>query len=160
MRDFVNLICLLYHEARNVRHPLKEGKLAKEEKYLKLTNLPNGRDKAWIKMAEFRGKVSNCKDIDKVVNAFQKEYGMGLDELLSPYKEPCWKNTDYGGNRWAPICSKIMELVEVIKTGDSLKAVQMIKEILRMEHNTGVVCEKLYNLTKAELLWLSGDPVI
>jgi len=159
MGDLVDLICLLYHEARNVRHPIKKGKLDKEAKYLRLLNLSNDRDEAWIQMAKLRGKAASYKTADEVVNVFQKEYGISLDEILILYGEPCWRNTNYGGNRWAPICSKIIELVGVIKSGDSINAKQLIKQILRMEHNNGLVCEKLYELKKAEVLWTSGKHV-
>ena len=159
MRTLVDLICLVYHEARNVRHPIKDGKLAKEAKYLILRNLPKNRDEAWMQMSKLREKAVDFKTAEEVVNIFQKEYEISLEEILTLYKEPCWKNTPYGGNRWAPICFRVLELVEVIKTGDSINAKQLIKQILRMEHNTGLVCEKLYELKKAEVLWTSGKHV-
>ena len=158
MDELVDLICLLYHEARNVRHPIRDGKLAKEAKYSRLLNLSNNRDEAWIQMAKLRRKAASYKTVDEFVNIFQKEYGISLDELLILYEKPCWKNTPYGGNRWAPICFKIIELLGVIKSGDSVNVNQLIKQILRMEHNTGLVCEKLYKLKKAEVLWISGKP--
>ncbi|MCX5888704.1 MAG: hypothetical protein NTY36_04545 [Deltaproteobacteria bacterium] len=146
LRTFVDFICLLYHEARNVRHPIKEAKLAKEEKYLRLLNLPNNRDEAWVEMAKLREKASEYDNADKIINLFQKKYEISLQGILALYKEPCWKNTSYGGNRWAPICFKVLELVETIKTGDIVNSKQLIIEILKMEHNTGLVCEKLYRL--------------
>ena len=53
-RILAELVCLVYHEARNVRHPIKAGMLPKAGKYAKLTSAPTHRLDAWKAMAGIR----------------------------------------------------------------------------------------------------------
>ena len=60
--EVVDLLCLVYHEARNVRHPIKKG-LIDSTLYKALVNLPTGRGKAWVAMESTRSrKHSKCGD--------------------------------------------------------------------------------------------------
>ena len=144
--NLVDFICLLYHEARNVRHPIKAGKLSNESKYSKLLTLPPNRDKAWQQMGKLRNKAASFSQISEIRNLFQNVYGISIEELLILYQEPCWKGSLYGGNKWAPICSKIIELLEAIESGDNLKSSKLFAIIPKMEHNTGTVEKKLRRL--------------
>jgi hypothetical protein len=146
IRSLVEFICLLYHEARNVRHPIKAGKLPKEPKYFKLLTLPKNREKAWHHMSSLRNKAESFSKISEIRNLFQNEYGISIEELLILYQEPCWKGSLYGGNKWAPICSQIIELLESIESGDNLKSLKLFEIIPKMKHNTGTVEEKLSKL--------------
>jgi hypothetical protein len=146
IRSLVDFICLLYHEARNVRHPIKAEKLAKESKYSKLLTLPKNRDEAWQQMGSPRDKAANFSQISEIKSLFQNEYGITLEELLILYREPCWKGSLYGGNKWAPICSKIIDLMGALESGDKVKSSQLFEAIPRMEHNTGTVEQKLRKL--------------
>lgn len=146
MQEFVDLTCLLYHEARNVRHPIKAGKLQNEAKYHRLLNLPNNRDQAWQQMAKIRDKAASFLNAEEVVRVFQDEFVISLDELLILYREPCWRGSLYGGNKWAPICSKIIKLLKFMKSGDDVNISMLLKTIFQMEHNTGTVEQKLLKL--------------
>jgi hypothetical protein len=148
IQNLIDIICLVYHEARNVRHPIKAGKLPKDQKYYKLLNLPHNRDDAWLQMAGVREKAAHCQTARDAAQVFQNEYGLGLEELFALYREPCWKGSLYGGNKWAPICSKLISLLEAIESGDARKGSQFLKEIIKMEHNTGTVEQKLKKLKK------------
>ena len=152
MRFLVDLICLLFHEARNVRHPIKDGKLSKDQRYIKLLNLHHGRDEAWIQMSKIREKASTFKNTNEIVILFQKNYGIKINELLDLFNEPCWRNTQYGGNKWAPICSKIIELLNTMNSESSTKTAQITYDILLMDHNTGYVAKKLHELKEAQPL--------
>jgi hypothetical protein len=146
IRSLVDFICLLYHEARNVRHSIKAGKLSKESKYSKLLTLPKNRDEAWQQMGSSRDKAANFSQISEVKSLFQNEYEINLEQLLILYREPCWKGSLYGGNKWAPICSKIIDLLVALESGDKVKSSQLFEAIPRMEHNTGTVEQKLRKL--------------
>ncbi|MFI5331597.1 MAG: hypothetical protein ACHQ2F_11295, partial [Desulfobaccales bacterium] len=144
--SLVDFICLLYHEARNVRHPIKAGKLSNESKYSKLLTLSKNRDEAWQQMGRLRDRAANFSQISEVKSVFQNEYEIILEELLILYREPCWKGSLYGGNKWAPICSKIIDLLGALESGDKVKSSQLFEAIPKMEHNTGTVEQKLKKL--------------
>jgi len=146
LRNLSDLICLLYHEARNVRHPIKAKKLPQETKYKKLINLPKNRDIAWQQMAKVRDKAANSRNATAVAYVFQEEYCMSLEELLDLYNCPCWKRSPYGGNRWAPICSKIRDLVQALVSGNDILSTHLFEIIPQMKHNTGIVGKKLLEL--------------
>jgi hypothetical protein len=50
------------------------------------------------------------------------------------------------GNKWAAICSKIIDLMGALESGDKVKSSQLLEAIPRMEHNTGTVEQKLRKL--------------
>lgn len=149
LRDLVDFICLLYHEARNVRHPIKQGRLPDHPKYRKLIHLPRNRDEAWQHMAKVRREASMAGTARGIEYAFQQAYDLDINDLLALYQSDCWRATPYGGNRWAPICSKVQDLLEIIDLGDIARTIGYSNAIRLMEHNTGKVGEKLRRLKQA-----------
>lgn len=145
LSDFV---CLLYHEARNVRHPIKAGKLDNDLKYQRLISLPKNKYAAWQEMAKVRERARKAQNTIDVANVFREEYSISLEDIFNLYKSPCWKNSAYGGNKWAPICSKIISLVEAIESGMDIRVAELLGEIRAMEHNTGRVEDKLSDLKR------------
>jgi hypothetical protein len=142
-QEIVDLLCLVYHEARNVRHAIRKGVIV-GKRYAALVNLPTNRDQAWIAMEPVRREALETSSIEKAAAVFQRRFGHSLDELTELYLQPFWKNSRYGGNKWAPICSKVQQLVEAKDAQERL-----VDLILKMQHNTGVVGDKLRKL-KAE----------
>ncbi len=142
-RELAELICLVYHEARNVRHPIKARKLVNGAKYARLVSLPNNRLEAWRSMARIRERAAAAKTGRKSAGIFEREFGVNLADLDELYRAPCWKNSSYGGNKWAPICSMVKELIEALDRGDKAKTAELLKKIPTMQHNTGVVEAKL-----------------
>lgn len=121
INDLTDLICLLYHEARNVRHPIKEGKLSKKSKYEKLINLPTNRNLAWKHLSKARNKFSELSTAIDIKDAFYNEFHLSLEDLLQLYKETCWKHSLYGGNKWFPICKEVISLVDKFESIDEKK---------------------------------------
>jgi len=144
--DLTDLICLLYHEARNVRHPLKEGKLSKKSRYEKLLNLPTNRNLAWKQLSKTRDKFAKLSTSIDIKDAFNHEFHISLEDLLQLYKEPCWKDSSYGGNKWFPICKEVISLVDKFDSIDEKERLFYINSIKTMEHNTGTIEEKLNRL--------------
>jgi len=70
-RILAELVCLVYHEARNVRHPIKAGKLPDAGKYAKLTSIPRDRLDAWKAMDGVRTDAASSNSSPAVVEAFQ-----------------------------------------------------------------------------------------
>lgn len=149
LENLVDLICLLYHEARNVRHPIKAGKIQSKSNYNKLISLPNNRYEAWQHMAKVRTKAIATQKPINVLHVFQQEYGLSLEDLLVLYRASCWKGSKYGGNKWAPICSKVCDLIKVLNSADDCISAQLFEKIPQMEHNTGRVRQKLLDLKKS-----------
>jgi len=146
LKNLVDLISLLYHEARNVRHPISARKLPSDSKYNKLINLPRNRVEAWRHMSKLREKAATAQKAADIVRVFQEAYILSLEELLVLYHASCWKGSAYGGNKWGPICSRVRDLVEVLESADEARSAQLFEIILRMEHNTGTVERKLQGL--------------
>lgn len=149
--DIVDLLCLVYHEARNVRHPIKARKLQKDSKYDNLIQLPRNRERAWELMEKVRVEASWASRAADAAAVFAKHYTLTLDDLQALYEMPCWKGSAFGGNRWAPICERVRKLVACYDAGGHKSCERLLREILEMEHNTGIVREKLRLLKEKSL---------
>jgi hypothetical protein len=150
LEQIVEIICLVYHEARNIRHPVKAGKLQCDPKYSTLLDLPRDRYDAWTKMANRREKAALTGSARGAADAFERFYGLTLDELRELYLREVWRASSCGGNRWAPISKRAKELVEMPNSAGSASVAAMIAEILRMDHNTGKVGDKLQQLSASQ----------
>ncbi len=148
-KNLADYICLVYHEARNVRHPISAGKLIRKSKFEKLLNLPKNRDKAWLCMGKVRAKAALARKASEAAQVFKEEYDISLEELLKLYREPCWKISKYGGNKWAPICSMVINLIESLDYGDHMIAFYLLEKIPQMKHHTGTVAQKLLMLKES-----------
>lgn len=143
--DIVDIICLVYHEARNVRHPAKSGKLADASRYGKLINLPTNRDDAWRALDDLRTRAAASGSVQAAVKSFEQTFGLGPEDLRSLYAMPIWKGSACGGNKWADISARVCDFV-ASSTADGLPDDALYREILSMSHNTGKVSEKLGRL--------------
>jgi hypothetical protein len=145
LNEVVDLICHTYHEARNVRHPIKAGKPIEASKYAKLTNLPNNPVVAWRDMASLRDRAAHSSAVQAATQVFQHFFDLSLADLVELYAMPVWKSSAYGGNPWADITSKVRNLVDVTNASGS-RAEVIYREIISMDHNTGLVADKLRKL--------------
>jgi hypothetical protein len=145
LHDAVKLICLVYHEARNVRHPIK-AKLIDGSGYERLMSLPKNRNEAWQHMSALRNRAANSATVEAATNEFERSLGLSLSELVAVYELPIWKHSPYGGNKWAGITSKVCELVHAMKTGADAPADDLYQAAISMCHNTGRLVDKLRNL--------------
>ena len=149
LRNVVDLICLAYHEARNVRHPIREGKVVDASQYARLVSLPHNRDHAWKEMDILRSRANDSIDIIAARTVFEKFFGVSLQDLVVLYKMPIWKASAFGGNPWADISVRICALVDCFAAANWPQAEALYKEILSMTHNTGKVADKLCKLASA-----------
>lgn len=99
-------------------------------------------------MAKVRVKAMATQTPSSASYVFKREYGLSLKDLLELYLAPCWRGSEYGGNKWAPICSKVCELIDALNSSDINLGAQLFEAIPRMEHNTGTVEQKLHRLKK------------
>ncbi len=147
LQRVVELVSLVYHEARNVRHVTGTLELRDPSRYAKFVSLPRNRADAWNQMGRLRDLAVQTGTIAGTVAIFTKHFGLGLDELVALYELPVWRHSPLGGNRWAGITEKVGELVRATDAGDPDRARTLHREVLSMRHNTGTVAEKLRGLT-------------
>lgn len=144
---FVNLVALLYHEGRNVRHLTEGGKLYDDTRFLPLIHgLARNRDHAWKQIRPLRLKARKAGSGREAERLFEQRFKLTLDDLIVLYAYPGWKGTPYGGNAWLPIAQKVKEVSDLLDAGKEDEANFDISQILEMSHNTGKVREKLEKL--------------
>jgi hypothetical protein len=149
IRRVAEFICLVYHEARNVRHPLGAEKLVDGERYFRLTNLPRNRMQAWRVMAMVRESAATALGPREAAQVFERQFGLKLWELEELYRMPIWRSSAYGGNPWAAICSAVTQLIEALEGGDEKLSTELLEAIPRYRHNTGTIRSKLQSLQSA-----------
>ena len=142
--SFKDYVALMYHEARNVRHLIRDGHFPTDG-WDVITSLPNNREFAWCDVDRLSASLSN--DAASVLAGFEARFGKSLEELVDMFEDPNWRHArQYGGNAWARIGRKVCRLAEALIAGDR-NATTLIKRDLQMEnHNTGTVQSKLDEL--------------
>ena len=150
LSNLVDFVCFVYHEARNIRFPIKEKRVGDPEKYAKLISLPCKKFDAWKHMRKLREKASRASTAKDALAVFEHAYGLGMEELQELYQAPIWKDsTQVGGNKWAAITRKVVELVEGYDTRNEDRGRTLLEELTRMEHNTGLVGRKVDDLNQS-----------
>ncbi len=144
---FVDLITLLYHEGRNVRHLVEDGKLSDDKRFLSLRDgLARNRDDAWNQIQPLRLKAKKAGSGGEVERLFKQRFKLTLDDLIVLYAHHSWKGTPYGGNAWLPIAQRVKKVSDLLNCGSEDEANCEMSQILEMSHNTGKVIEKLKKL--------------
>lgn len=144
--QFADLVTLLYHEGRNVRHLVKKDHPI-DPKFLSLRDgLATNRCQAWKQIQPLRLQTSKARSGKEVEFIFKQQFNLTLDDLVVLYTHPNWKGTLYGGNAWLPIAHKVKEVRDLLDSGREDEAGCLMDLILEMFHNTGKVSEKLRNL--------------
>lgn len=144
--SFADLVTLLYHEGRNVRH-LVEKDSTVYPKFLPLRNgLAKNRCEAWKQIQPLRLEASKAQLARQVEQIFERRFNLTLDDLVVLYANPSWKGMPYGGNAWLPIAHKVKEVRDLLDSGRKDEAYCLVGLILEMPHSTGKVCDKLRNL--------------
>ena len=143
---FADLVDLLYHEGRNVRHLVKKGHPI-DQKLLPLRDrLATNRYQAWKQIQPLRLEARKARSYKEIERIFEQRFKLTLDDLVVLYTHPSWKGTPYGGNAWLPIACKVKEVRDLLDSGREDESNYLMSLILEMSHNTGKVSEKLKNL--------------
>jgi predicted protein tyrosine phosphatase len=147
LQTFADLITLVYHEGRNVRHLVKAKRIEEPHRYSGLTSLPAKREKAWRVLQKQRDAAKAKKDATQVEEVYSRRFGRALEEM-----KPLSRARDsgaFGGNKWAAITELVILLRDALVDGRIEEADQVAQRTLRMCHNTGRVIEKLKDLDDA-----------
>ena len=145
--DFLcDVVALLHHEARNVRHLIKNNYLGKEP-WLQVTALPNNRDEAWHHLAPLVIEAKTAETPERVVAVFEDRFKVSLDELAEMFADSNWRHAKYyGGNAWNTITRLVIALYQALKADDKTTAHEIIGKLKTARHNTGMLSEKLARL--------------
>jgi hypothetical protein len=145
---FASYLCLVYHEARNVRHLIRDGYL-ESGPYLRVQSLPTNRNAAWGDMQVLRTQASGSGNAAEASDVFARRFRLTLEELVDLYEDRHWRDALYGGNRWSGITQSVLELRDALDRDDAKTATDLLTQIPTMSHNTGQVEEKLRGLDAA-----------
>jgi len=140
-----DLFALLYHEARNVRHLVRE-KHASEEEYRALISLPTNRNKAWAQLQTVRRDARDAKEVSGIRRVFEVRFGLGLPDLVDLFGNPGWRHSGLGGNQWASIALAVGDLSSELDGGNFDRARELLLQTMEMRHNNGIVRDKLRDL--------------
>jgi hypothetical protein len=149
MEPLADLVCTLYHEARNIRFPLQAGLITHNEvqQYKLLTSLPKNREDAWGQMQPLRIAASAVSG--SLSTVYEKKFGLTVGQLADLFERPIWRDSFRGGNKWGAIARKVQECLVAHASGDLAKRDNLIQEVLLMSHNTGMLSTKLRDLKKS-----------
>ena len=145
MSHFADIVTLLYHEGRNVRHLAKKERV--EEHFLVLRDrLDINRYNAWKRLQPLRREAAKAQSCHEVQQLFEHKYGLTLKDMATLYSLTGWKGTDYGGNAWLPIAENTLKVYGLLDSNKEDEARELLVAILESSHNTGKVKDKLKEL--------------
>jgi hypothetical protein len=140
---FADYVALVFHEARNVRHLVKKGKLDGARYRLLIDGLSENRAVAWKQIQHLRKRATLAQRARDAEAIFSRAYGLTLEDLSVLSAHEGWKGSQKGGNKWAAIDRAVVELRAAIDLGDASCADRLLQELPLMCHNTGCLGEKL-----------------
>jgi hypothetical protein len=149
LQAFTDLVTLVYHEGRNARHLIHAGLIKDPQPYNRLTYLPRNREKAWKLLQKLRNAAKMRPDAAKVADAYSRHFGLTLEEMSHLFHHEGWRHSKVGGNRWAAITDSVIPLRDTLVDGRTEEAEKVADRTLSMNHNRGVVVDKLRNLDHA-----------
>jgi hypothetical protein len=153
IHDYVSYLCLVYHEARNVRWLIKAGHREKGRYRLLVGSLPTDRIQAWSLLQPLRQTAVQAEDAGTASRIFEQRFGVSLEDLVDLYEDQHWKHAPmYGGSAWAPVARAVIDLREALDCSDRPRARKLLLSISAMNHNNGQVGEKLHELDAGILL--------
>jgi len=142
----IDLVCMVYHEARNVRFPIRIQRVPDAARFANLMALPGPRPAAWQHMQSLRIKAAGVKPGTPVSAVFEGAYGLRVCDLAELFERPIWKNSSTGGNAWGGIARKVQAALDAYAEDRQGECEVLVDKIVRMRHNTGTVAEKLCKL--------------
>jgi hypothetical protein len=141
--EYVSYVCLVYHEARNVRHLVKQGYLEREPYRRLCDSLATNRYVAWSQLQPVRAEATE-KGWTMAHLTFGIHFnGLLLWDLAALFGDPHWKHSQVGGNRWRDVTHAVIELLEAFASPSEDAFKPLLREIPLMRHNMGLVGEKL-----------------
>jgi len=149
VRLFADFVTLAFHEARNVRHLVRDGKLQKTPFRVLIDGLPADRDEAWRELQRLRAKAGGAPTAAAAEAVFRRRFSLSLEDLVKLSASQHWAGSRRGGNKWAEIDRAVMRLRDAIDAHDHGQVAELFVFLPKMEHNTGNLGDKLKSLDEA-----------
>jgi hypothetical protein len=144
--QYVELLALAYHEARNVRQLFRHNAASKSTFGTLADHLGPDEHAAWKRLIPSQQRAAEAVTAKDAAAVFAESFGCTPEDIAAMFDSPGWKRAPgYGGPRWAAITRAVIALGALIDASDASAAAK-IEEILAMRHNTGGVREKLARL--------------
>ncbi len=146
LKLFADGVTLAYHEARNVRHIIKDH-YEPQDGYERLVNLPANRLKAWEALQTTRKTARDLSTADKVLQVFQKRFDCDLADLERLYRHPKWEDAKgYGGHAWIRVTQLLLSLRDALSNSDRAAIAAVCDALLQARHNNGTLRGKIRDL--------------
>jgi hypothetical protein len=96
-----DVVTLIYHEARNVRHLIEKG-VVSEENWCYLVSLPKTRNDACSELVPIRSIALAGRSVDRALEAtFETRFRVSLSDLANMFANENRHHAKlYGGNSW------------------------------------------------------------
>ena len=146
--QIAELICLVYHEARNIRIPIRRGKVPEKLRFAALMVLSAHPDLAWLELSPHRHAASRAKSADLAASMFANRFHHTLTDLAYLFQQPYWDIRSTGGPMWANVAIKIWELIGTRDLGDDSGSTDLYRELLQMPVPSGRVMDRLQSLPR------------
>jgi len=148
-RTLCDVLALIYHEARNVRHLVRQGLLDREP-WRFVVSLPTDREDAWREITGTRDKAKKQVSVDGALRLFDSRFHVSLHDLEQMFANENWRHAkEYGGNAWAGITNLAAKLADAMRNQEMEGAERIMTELRNAHHNNGLLFEKLARLQKA-----------
>ena len=142
-----NVVTLIYHEGRNVRH-LVHGGLISGEKWRYLVSIPTNSSDAWSTLVPIRSVALAAPSAERALKVFETRFRVSLADLADMFANENWRHAKlYGGNAWAVITRLAIRLAEGLRNENG-SVDQLVRKLEDARHNTGSLAEKLDRLEK------------
>ena len=153
--SFSDILSLLYHEGRNVRHLSRIAFANVDLRFMSLRDgFATNRYEAWAQIQPLRREAAEKFSARLAERVFERQFGLTLDDLVSLYADASWRGTGSGGNAWLPIAKMATQLGALIDEQKQEQAAMLVESIFLTFHNTGRVGEKLGEL---DAWWIGQD---
>lgn len=149
VRDLIECICLVYHVARNVRRPIREGKLPFEPRFERIHMLAQNRSEASKQMTAVRASARAQPSALAAADAFQRLYDLTLEDLRVLYDAPIWRYSPLGGRKWAVIVARVLDAVRTWDAAGPSRQQDLLTALLELPHRSGTLRTKLDMLEAA-----------
>ena len=144
--EYVSYVCLVYHEARNIRHLVKQRYLEREPYRRLCDSLATNRYVAWSQLQPVRAEATE-KGWTMAHLIFRIRFnGLSLWDLEALFADPHWKHSPVGGNRWRDVTRAVIDVLEAFAAPSADSYESLLREIPLMRHNSGLVGGKLADL--------------
>jgi hypothetical protein len=83
---FADLVTLVYHKGRNVRHLIRAGRIEGPQRYGHLTDLPPKRKEAWKALQKLRNAAKMRTNAKRIADVYFRHFGLTLEKMSQLFR--------------------------------------------------------------------------